>query len=145
MSIVHTFYSIHIEVLFCLWYTLKSCIHFFKNYIRRYFLMLIMFLSRIIFKRKTSLSVLLNGHYLRFLLRKYCMWKLKKYSEFSINTKSSYLKNISVGFHLKPGINIFACKQIKMLIEWMSEGPIFNVNVEHWLLRSRRKILPVPR
>ena len=35
--------------------------------------------------------------------------------------------------HLKPGINIiiFACKQINMFIEWMSEDSIFIVIVEH--------------
>ena len=49
-----------------------------------------------------------------------------------------------VGMHLKPGNNIyiFACKQISLLIEWMSEDSIFFVNVEHILLCSRRKILP---
>ena len=41
---------------------------------------------------------------------------------------------------LKWGINtmyVFACKQISMLIEGMSEDSVFMVNIEQYILRSR--------
>ena len=99
----------------------------------------------------SSLLIFLKRHLLGFLFEKYSVWKLKKRLWFQkiCNFKQTplglFLKKFFFyfGMKLKWGINIiiFACQQINMSIEWMSEDSIFTVKVEQYLMRAKRKSL----
>ena len=63
----------------------------------------------------------------------------------NFKTETTYFKKIFLEMRLKRGINIFACKQINMFIEWMSEDSIFSVNVEQYLLVQDENDTPPPK
>ena len=91
--------------------------------------------------------MVLKRHKLRFLSGKYCVWKLKKDFNLSLNVILKQISLILKRFPLEcsyNGVSIHICLQANNISYWLNEWR-FKIYHECWTLRFRRKRLPKTR